>query len=160
MFLIREFELACGENYARGFIRGFLHLYIGQEAVAVGVCQALRKGDLVLTTHRGHAHNIANAETPGYKRRYVIFEEILQRALEKTRIRLYKTNERHLDPVETPVRPKVMVDDSTSYRNDGNNVDIDREIVEMVKNGLRYQVLTRLMSSNIERYNIVLRGVR
>ena len=116
--------------------------------------------DVSMLRQEIHAHNIANAETPGYKRRYVIFEEMLQRALEKTRIRLYKTNERHLDPVETPVRPKVMVDDSTSYRNDGNNVDIDYEVVQMVKNGLKYQVLSRLMSMNIDRYNTVLRGVR
>ena len=36
MFLIRQFELACGENYTKGNIRGFLHLYIGKEATAVG----------------------------------------------------------------------------------------------------------------------------
>jgi flagellar basal-body rod protein FlgB len=52
------------------------------------------------------------------------------------------------------------VDNTTTMRNDGNNVDIDYEMVQLVKNGLRYQVLTRLMSMNIDRYNAVLRGVR
>jgi len=42
MFLIRQFELACGENYTKGNIRGFLHLYIGQEATAVGSISNLR----------------------------------------------------------------------------------------------------------------------
>ena len=107
-----------------------------------------------------HAHNIANAETPGYKRRYVQFESILQKAMDKSRVKLEVTNPKHLRAISLPVRPVVKIDYSTTYRNDGNNVDIDREIVEMTENGLRYQVLSRLFSMNVERYNAVLRGVR
>jgi len=107
-----------------------------------------------------HAHNIANAETPGYKRRYVEFESILQKALDEKRVKLEITNSKHMKALPLPVRPVVRIDYSTTYRNDGNNVDIDREVVEMVENGMRYQVLSRLLSMNIERYNVVLRGVR
>ena len=59
MFLIREFELACGENYARGFIRGFLHLYIGQEATGVGAISALGENDYIVSAYRDHGHALA-----------------------------------------------------------------------------------------------------
>jgi pyruvate dehydrogenase E1 component alpha subunit len=59
MFLIREFELACGENYSKGLIRGFLHLYIGQEATGVGAISALRDDDYIVSTYRDHGHAIA-----------------------------------------------------------------------------------------------------
>ena len=59
MYLIRRFEEACAENYTRGNIRGFLHLYIGQEAVAVGALSALLPGDYVVTHYRDHGHALA-----------------------------------------------------------------------------------------------------
>ncbi len=59
MLLIQKFELAVQENYQKGEIPGFIHLCIGQEAVAVGVCNNLRKDDWVTSTHRGHGHAIA-----------------------------------------------------------------------------------------------------
>jgi len=59
MLEIRRFEEAIADLYHRGEVPSSAHLYIGQEAVAVGVCSALRRDDYVLTTHRGHAHNIA-----------------------------------------------------------------------------------------------------
>ncbi len=116
--------------------------------------------DVSMLRHEIHAHNIANAETPGYKRRYVVFESILQKVMDERRLKLRVTNTKHMRLYNTPVKPVVMVDRSTSYRNDGSNVDVDVEVVEMTKNGLRYQVLTRLMNMNIDRYNTVLRGVR
>jgi TPP-dependent pyruvate/acetoin dehydrogenase alpha subunit len=59
MLLIRRFEEKVKELYDRGRIVGAIHLYIGQEAVAVGVCQVLWKRDYVFSTHRGHGHAIA-----------------------------------------------------------------------------------------------------
>lgn len=56
MMLIREFEDRAAEMYAKSHIRGFLHLYSGEEAVAVGVTHALREDDLVLATYREHGH--------------------------------------------------------------------------------------------------------
>ena len=52
MLLIRRFEERCVELYSNQKIRGFLHLYIGEEAVAVGVMDALDEGDAVLATYR------------------------------------------------------------------------------------------------------------
>ncbi|MEW5816492.1 MAG: thiamine pyrophosphate-dependent dehydrogenase E1 component subunit alpha [Spirochaetota bacterium] len=59
MVLIREFETAAIELFKRGKIKGTLHPSIGQEATAVGVCFALKKDDRIISTHRGHGHNIA-----------------------------------------------------------------------------------------------------
>jgi pyruvate dehydrogenase E1 component alpha subunit len=59
MVTIRQFETMAGELFAAGKIPGFIHLSIGQEASAVGVCSCLRKDDYLATTHRGHGHIIA-----------------------------------------------------------------------------------------------------
>lgn len=59
MILIRRFEEACAELYSAGRIRGFLHLYIGEEANAVGVIEALEAEDAVVATYREHGHAIA-----------------------------------------------------------------------------------------------------
>ena len=58
MLLIREFELLLPRLYNEGLSRGSSHPAIGQEAVAVGACAALRPADLITSTHRGHAHTI------------------------------------------------------------------------------------------------------
>jgi pyruvate dehydrogenase E1 component alpha subunit len=59
MALIRAFELRVSELYRDGEIPGFVHTSLGQEAVAVGVCEALREDDYIATTHRGHGHCLA-----------------------------------------------------------------------------------------------------
>jgi acetoin:2,6-dichlorophenolindophenol oxidoreductase subunit alpha len=59
MALIRAFELRVSELYRDGDIPGFVHTSLGQEAVAVGVCDALREDDYIATTHRGHGHCLA-----------------------------------------------------------------------------------------------------
>jgi pyruvate dehydrogenase E1 component alpha subunit len=56
---IRSFEMAVIELFARGKIPGFLHTYVGEEAVAAGVCAVLRPDDKIISTHRGHGHLIA-----------------------------------------------------------------------------------------------------
>jgi pyruvate dehydrogenase E1 component alpha subunit len=59
MLRIRRFEEKCAELYSAGTIRGFLHLYIGEEAVAVGVMQALSPDDAIVATYREHGHALA-----------------------------------------------------------------------------------------------------
>ncbi|MFA5909338.1 MAG: pyruvate dehydrogenase (acetyl-transferring) E1 component subunit alpha [Vicinamibacterales bacterium] len=59
MIRIRRFEEACAEHYSAGHIRGFLHLYIGEEAVAVGVMQGLTPADAIVATYREHGHALA-----------------------------------------------------------------------------------------------------
>src|SRR5581483_11906053 len=65
MLLIRRFEERAGEMYTRRKIGGFLHLYIGQEAVAVGAISALADSDYVLSHYREHGHILARGSPPG-----------------------------------------------------------------------------------------------
>jgi len=65
MLLIRRFEEKCAEMYALGKIGGFLHLYIGQEAVAVGAISVLRPDDYVIAGYREHGHALARGSDPG-----------------------------------------------------------------------------------------------
>ena len=64
MLLIRRVEEKVEERFRVGELPGFLHVAIGQEAVAVGVCQALEQGDVIASTHRAHAHALAKGMHP------------------------------------------------------------------------------------------------
>src|SRR5207237_7441363 len=64
MLLIRRFEERAGQMYGMGLIGGFCHLYIGQEAVVVGVQAALQEGDTIITSYRDHGHMLACGMDP------------------------------------------------------------------------------------------------
>lgn len=66
IYLVREFELRAIEERRRGLIPGFIHSCVGQEATAVGACAALRKEDVITSTHRGHGHVLAKGGDPKY----------------------------------------------------------------------------------------------
>ncbi|HEX6701654.1 MAG TPA: thiamine pyrophosphate-dependent enzyme [Gaiellaceae bacterium] len=64
MLLIRRFEEKVEERFRAGELPGFLHVAIGQEGVAVGVCQAMEDGDVFASTHRAHGHTLARGTHP------------------------------------------------------------------------------------------------
>ncbi|HXZ41855.1 MAG TPA: thiamine pyrophosphate-dependent dehydrogenase E1 component subunit alpha [Terriglobales bacterium] len=64
MVRIRLFEEQVNQLYTRALMPGLAHLYVGEEAVAVGVCEALRKDDYITSTHRGHGHCLAKGASP------------------------------------------------------------------------------------------------
>ncbi len=64
MLLIRRFEEKCAELYSAGTIRGFVHLYVGEEAVAAGVMEAITSGDNVVATYREHGHALVRGISP------------------------------------------------------------------------------------------------
>jgi acetoin:2,6-dichlorophenolindophenol oxidoreductase subunit alpha len=64
MVMIRLFEEQVNELYTRALMPGLAHLYVGEEAVAVGICEALRKDDYITSTHRGHGHCLAKGAAP------------------------------------------------------------------------------------------------
>jgi len=72
MVSIREFEAQVNELYTRALMPGLAHLYIGEEAIAVGVCEALLKSDYITSTHRGHGHCLAKGASPD-----LMFAELL-----------------------------------------------------------------------------------
>jgi len=74
MLFLRRFEEKAGQLYGSGLIGGFCHLYIGQEAVVVGIQDCLQEGDQVITTYRDHAHMLAIGTSPE-----VIYAELMGR---------------------------------------------------------------------------------
>jgi len=75
MVLIRRFEERAGQMYGQGLIAGFCHLYIGQEAVVVGMQMAIEKGDQVITAYRDHGHMLALGVEPN-----IVMAELTGRA--------------------------------------------------------------------------------
>src|SRR5574338_1720679 len=64
MLLIRRFEERAGQLYGMGLIGGFCHLYIGQEAVVVGMQSTIQQGDSIVTSYRDHGHMLAAGMDP------------------------------------------------------------------------------------------------
>lgn len=88
------------------------------------------------------ANNIANVDTPGFKRSDVLFEELLKSNLEQNRLKLSTTHKGHKSNLSLgSIEPKVYVQSDRVFRNDQNNVDIDKEMVELAKNTLSYNIL-------------------
>ncbi|MEZ5503710.1 MAG: thiamine pyrophosphate-dependent enzyme [Halioglobus sp.] len=65
MRTIRDFEYRVSDEFGKGNIPGFLHLYAGQEAIATGMCMNLDDDDYIVSTHRGHGHCIAKGGDVG-----------------------------------------------------------------------------------------------
>src|SRR6184192_4183628 len=64
MLAIRLFEERVNDLYTRALMPGLAHLYVGEEAVAVGICEALQPTDYITSTHRGHGHCVAKGASP------------------------------------------------------------------------------------------------
>src|SRR2546429_3049727 len=64
MVAIRLFEERVNDLYTRALMPGLAHLYIGEEAIACGICETLRQDDFITSTHRGHGHCLAKGASP------------------------------------------------------------------------------------------------
>jgi flagellar basal-body rod protein FlgB len=122
--------------------------------------QALRASGL---THEVIAHNLANVNTPGFKRSEVIFQDKLAVALselEGGQTKLTRTHASHLPGGEgsslREVDPEVVVRAETSLRPDGNNVDLDSEIVKLSQNQLLYRSLTQILRMKLAQLRTVI----
>ena len=102
------------------------------------------------------ANNIANAQTPGYKRQDIDFQSVL-----KTEIGNYKymSLDQKMNTVDlNRLNPQVYTDHAGfSYRLDGNNVDMDTEQVELASEQIKYQALTSSITSEFQRLQAVLK---
>ncbi len=112
-----------------------------------------RSLDAAALSHKVISNNLANVDTPGFKRSNVVFNETLRKAMEARRqapqhLGLQRTDARHLDVNAAPsldaVGPEVVTDVTSSLRNDGNNVDIDREVALLSQNTVWYQTLAQI----------------
>ncbi|EGD46036.1 flagellar basal-body rod protein FlgB [Ruminiclostridium papyrosolvens DSM 2782] len=111
------------------------------------------------------SQNLANVDTPNYKRKDVTFEEYLNDSLDSKRLEGNTTDERHI-PIKSKntdkIKPEITQDNSdTSMRIDGNNVDIDSEMAYLAKNTIQYNSLIQMINSNYSRIkNVISEGRR
>ena len=98
------------------------------------------------------ANNIANADTPYFKRSEVLFESLLAERLKRRSITGLRTDPRHIFIGRDPLnfKPLITIDQNSVMNNNLNNVDIDLEMAEMAKNQLRYNTLVQQVSHEIK----------
>lgn len=107
--------------------------------------------------------NIANVDTPGYKRSDVSFEDELKKAMGNDGIQGELTDPRHIPIGQAnfnEVTSQVIRDETTSSRLDGNNVDIDNEMAKLAKNQLVYNALAQSISDQFSRLSYVINDGR
>ncbi|MFU0801128.1 MAG: flagellar basal body rod protein FlgB [Xylanivirga thermophila] len=105
------------------------------------------------------ANNIANEDTPMYKRKDVAFADELKQALDVQGIKGIKTREKHMDIGHMDIQhsaPKIKNTYGTKMRMDGNNVDIDVEMSELAKNTIYYDALRLKASKEFQRLKMVI----
>lgn len=123
-----------------------------------------REMDVSVLRQNVISNNIANSDTPNFKRSVVNFESQLKRALDSEKVVPFPqsiTDERHIafyKPMDwRAVSPRRVLDYLTEAKNNGNNVDIEEEGMNALTNQLLYTTLAQVVSSEIQRVNIVLR---
>ncbi|WP_182188454.1 flagellar basal body rod protein FlgB [Pectinatus frisingensis] len=111
------------------------------------------------------SNNIANVNTPNFKRKELVFESILAKELypkqDSGNLQLAVTNPGHIsndDSTAGFTGPVIRNDTSTTMRTDGNNVDPDIEMAALAKNTLYYDALAREMNMNVTNLNNVIKG--
>ncbi|MFW5710548.1 MAG: flagellar basal body rod protein FlgB [Spirochaetia bacterium] len=123
-----------------------------------------RTMDVSMLRHQVSADNIANADTPNFKRSTVNFESELKRALDSEKVQkpqAHLTHPKHIPFDRTQnyreVRPRRTLDYLSKTDNNGNNVNLEEESMLLLQNQLRYNLLTRSVADQFNRVNIVLR---
>lgn len=111
--------------------------------------------DVASLRQKVHAHNVANLNTPGFSSKFVSFEENLRGALDQGDSGIKATHPRHLQSQES-FAPQVKRKEGTFRRPDGNNVDLDREMLTIVNNQLRYNTMIQLLNSRIASWRFVI----
>ena len=106
------------------------------------------------------ANNIANANTPGFKKSDVIFEDLLSQALNGgPGLQQVRTHERHLSKdaaSAAAVEPQIVSSNATAVRNDGNNVDVEAEMANIAQNNLYYNALAQQVSGKLSALKTVI----
>jgi flagellar basal-body rod protein FlgB len=110
--------------------------------------------------HEVISNNIANVNTPKFKKSDVVFESLLAKEMgldKKLGLEMVRTHDRHLPiPMRERAEATVVMDESTTMRTDKNNVDIDTENVELASEQLRYQQLTTAVSNEFSHLKIAI----
>ena len=123
-----------------------------------------RSMDVSLYRRNVIADNIANSDTPHFKRSVVNFETALKNALDvqyPSKMQAKMTDSRHI-PFERPVdyrevKPRKVLDYLTTSKNNGNNVDMEQESMNAMHNQLMYQMMSQVVNAHYGQVNLVLR---
>lgn len=107
------------------------------------------------------SNNIANVNTPNYKRQVVNFDDILRSHLEQGGpVRMNKTHQHHIDAPGTTLTPTISEVKDIAFREDGNNVNIDLEMSERTKNELRYTAVADKVTGTFTNLRTAIKGGR
>ncbi len=127
-----------------------MDIFSGIESLEKGLSASWTRNSVIL-------NNVANVDTPDFKSSHVEFETYYKEALEAQSddgFKLKKTRDTHMDigsmDIED-VNAQVVLDDNTTVRMDGNNVDIDEQMAELSKNTIYYNTLTSKISGSFSR---------
>lgn len=115
--------------------------------------------DVSMMRHDAISNNIANVNTPNYKKQEVTFEDELAKALDSQSFRGRKTNEKHViigSGSASEAKPKLITVKDQSMRNDGNNVDIDEEMANLSKNTIQYRTLASVLDNELTKINLAI----
>jgi flagellar basal-body rod protein FlgB len=110
-----------------------------------------RSLDAVWLRQQVISNNIANAATPGYKSQRVEFEDLLEKQIQKN-----GTDENDVQKALDHVEPRIVSDENTTAQEDGNNVDLDYENIEMARAQMQYNYLTNSLNAQINRLKYVI----
>lgn len=122
--------------------------------------------DAAALQHKAISNNLANVDTPGFKRSEVAFREKLKKAIEENGaanrdLGLARTDSKHISLHPSAelgaLEPELVHQNSTTLRNDGNNVDIDLEMAKLAQNTVVYQALAQLTQSQFSELKSAIR---
>ena len=111
--------------------------------------------------HEVISNNIANVNTPKFKKSDVVFESLLAKELglfdEQGKLEVVRTHDRHMPiPMKGRAMPEVIMDISTTMRTDKNNVDIDKEMANLAKNQIYFNALAKEMGSHFQKVKTII----
>jgi len=110
--------------------------------------------DVTVEGNKAIANNIANINTKGYKRYYVSFDEIMNNTSKDGQMKI--TNSKHITDSSQDIT--VKQDNSTSMREDGNNVDLEAEMTSQAANTMMYESMVRLINDKLSSTSSVIKG--
>jgi flagellar basal-body rod protein FlgB len=133
-------------------------VHAGRTAMKDLTYQIIKKGlDASSMRQKAISSNVANVNTPGYKADKVQFESELRKALGKGGVAMEKTHAGHLGgSTALSVGPEIVRNESASMNENGNNVDIDREMVDLAANEIYYSALIEQVNRKLGNMNYVI----
>lgn len=108
--------------------------------------------DVKAKRHELISNNLSNVDTPGYKRADIAFEDILKSKLDQKILPLSTTNDKHISLTSKveDITPQIYYQQDYTIRNDENNVDVDKEMVELLKNNLSYDIVSEQLQMSLK----------